>query len=760
MDLIERIPLRPIKWLSQLSLDEFSKTCLNPNKKHTKEDVKAKYSAFEQFCNFNIKTNGQMKRLYKYSIHTPYGLGGRLFCGGSIQGLPSRIRGLLMRDITTDVDMVCCHNVILRYICKKHNISCPNLEYYINHRDECLSKFETREVGKKAYLKATNNDKLNPSIKIPEFKNYDKEMKLIQKSLIQIPEYQQLVDSVPDTKLYNHDGSAINRILCYYENMILQHAISVINNRGIEIAVLMFDGFMIYGDYYKNKRLLEEITNYVEKQMPSLQMVWAYKEHSLDLNVPDDFDESIEYEKPEFVCNDLDAAKKLYSLYSHWKYCRGELYVFDDTCGIWKTDRNLFNEIASRFTNKLWLGVKNKGNTYEASKIKSYGNTTTLFNQMLEKLKILCIDDYWLKTLGTSSRGKLLFKNGYFDMRENNFYNEFNPNILFSGKINYDYQPNTDEEYMESIKKRLFYDPLGKEVGDFFILNLARGLAGDVMKRILFGLGYSNTGKSTITKAFLNACSDYVGTFDGNSFAYRNTGSDMASQNRWMMLLKDKRIIFSNEVKSTIPLNGNLMKVVSSGGDAVVGRKHCGNEEEFYLSFLCVMFANDLPKIIPYDNAINNRVRVVSYEKTYSENPQNEFELLMDKNIDKEIETLEFQREFLEILIRQYWMGRNGLFKDEPVEVIKAKEEWIGTEVGCISSFIQEFEITNNENDFVLSSEIQEWLEHGKYGITMKKFGMEIKQYTKIKRLNNITSNLRFINGKNTRIWSGIKYSL
>jgi phage/plasmid-associated DNA primase len=210
-------------------------------------------------------------------------------------------------------------------------------------------------------------------------------------------------------------------------------------------------------------------------------------------------------------------------------------------------------------------------------------------------------------------------------------------------------------------------------------------------------------------------------------------------------------------VKSTIPLNGNLMKVVSSGGDAVVGRKHCGNEEEFYLSFLCVMFANDLPKIIPYDDAINNRVRVVSYEKTYSENPQNEFELLMDKNIDKEIETLEFQRGFLEILIRQYWMGRNELFKDEPVEVIKAKEEWIGTEVGCISSFIQEFEITNNENDFVLSSEIQEWLEQGKYGITMKKFGMEIKQYTKIKRLNNIRSIVKKINGKTPQVWIGIK---
>jgi AICAR transformylase/IMP cyclohydrolase PurH len=69
------------------------------------------------------------------------------------------------------------------------------------------------------------------------------------------------------------------------------------------------------------------------------------------------------------------------------------------------------------------------------------------------------------------------------------------------------------------------------------------------MKRIFFGLGFSNTGKSTITKALLNRCGVYIGIFDGNNLAYRTTSSDSASQNRWMMLLKDKRLIFSNEIK-------------------------------------------------------------------------------------------------------------------------------------------------------------------------------------------------------------------
>jgi phage/plasmid-associated DNA primase len=524
----------------------------------------------------------------------------------------------------------------------------------------------------------------------------------------------------------------------------------------------MFDGLMIYGNHYSNKLLLSEITDYVESKMPGLQMKWTYKEHDNELHVPDDFDETQINIKncKDFVCNDLEAAEKIYSLYPHWKCCKGELYVFDEKTGMWKNDKITHNLIVTRFTNQLWVGVSNRRTEMlEASKVKSYGNTTTLFNQMIEKLKTLCVDDYWIGKSQASSLGKLLFNNGYLDMQTNTFYTQFNPDIYFAGKINHDYKPfdQADEEYIESIKSRLFYEPLGKAVGDCFILNLTRGLAGDVMKRIIFGLGYGNTGKSTITKAFLKSCGDYIGTFDGNNFAYRNTGNDQASQNRWLMLLKDKRIIFSNEIKSTISLNGNAIKTVSSGGDSVVGRGHGGNEIEFNLSFLCVVFANDLPKITPYDDAVNNRTRVVSYTKPYTENPT-EFELKIDYNIDAEFDTLRFQRCFVELFIRQYWRGRQGEFKDEPTEMIQAKEDWIGTEVGCISGFLRDYEITNNVDDYVRSSEIEEWIEQGKYGLTMKKFGMEIKQYTMKNKMENVLSSQKKIYGKAIRIWLGIKH--
>ena len=291
MELIERVPLIPIYWLSNVSYTDFAADCKNSMTIKPKEsDIKQWYSVLQKFCDTNIKTQGITKRIYSYSITTPRGMGGRLFSGGSMQSIWNKYRGLLLRDSATDVDMTNAHPILLKYICSLHDIFCPNLTYYINNRDECLSEFPSRDVGKIAYLKATNSDKQNRTPGLPKsFRKYDAEMKVIQIQLINIIDYKELVDSIPYSKTYNYNGSAINRILCYYENMVLQHAIHVINSRGIEIAILMFDGLMIYGNHYKDTNLLDEINTYVEKQMPGLNMKWAYKPHNTDLHVPDNF---------------------------------------------------------------------------------------------------------------------------------------------------------------------------------------------------------------------------------------------------------------------------------------------------------------------------------------------------------------------------------------------------------------------------------------------------------------------------------------
>ena len=100
----------------------------------------------------------------------------------------------------------------------------------------------------------------------------------------------------------------------------------------------------------------------------------------------------------------------------------------------------------------------------------------------------------------------------------------------------------------------------------------------------------------------------------------------------------------------------------------------------------------------------------------------------------------------------------NGAFKGEPPEVIQAKKEWLGDDIGCLPVFQEEYEITDDINDYVMSSEIQEWLEEKKIGITMKKFGMEIKRYIVKNNLKNVRPDLKKVCGINKQVWFGIKY--
>ena len=287
MELIERLPILKIQFLDSLSFNDFKPYCKSSIK--NEEDRRKQYNIMKEYCKTNFKTRGETKRIYSYTLNTPLEVGGRLYCGNSIQGLSSKIRGFLFSKITTDIDMRNAHPTILEYLCNKHNIKCPNLSHYNKNRDKLL--IEYGKDFKTEFLKCVNDDKLNKKMKDQFCKDFDKECKRIQLSLCAINEYKSIVDTVPDTRTYNWYGSAINRILCVFENKILQEMISVINKNNIEIAALMFDGLMVYGDYYDNNDLLTDIEKHLETVFKGLNMKLSYKEHDIEsITMPEDFE--------------------------------------------------------------------------------------------------------------------------------------------------------------------------------------------------------------------------------------------------------------------------------------------------------------------------------------------------------------------------------------------------------------------------------------------------------------------------------------
>ena len=304
MELYERLDLDRINYLNKLSFEEFKRVCSRACKNEAER--KAKYNMLKRFCEANIKAKGEVRRLYAYTDKTPVEVGGRLYSGNSIQGLSRKIRGFLCKNLT-DVDMKSAHPTIIRWLCRKHKIDTPMLNYYIENREQICERFGPD--GKMVFLSALNDERLNKKIKDDIFVKFDKECKMIQTKILALDEYKHIVASTPMEKLWNYHGSAFNRIMCVYENRILQEVISVLNQKHIEIMVLMFDGLMIKGNYYADEKLLREIEERVNRVFEGLDMKFSYKEHDDEIVIPENYEaydeersneDGYEYVKAEF----------------------------------------------------------------------------------------------------------------------------------------------------------------------------------------------------------------------------------------------------------------------------------------------------------------------------------------------------------------------------------------------------------------------------------------------------------------------------
>jgi len=724
MELTERIPLDKIKFLSKMSYTTFK---IHTDKCKTEKERKEYYEQFKAFCRSVLKTKGETKRIYHYSEKNPDLVGGRLFCGGSIQGIACDFRGFLMCDTTTDIDMKNCHPVILEHLCKTNNIDCPNLSYYIQNREEILNRMGTN--SKTAFLCAVNSDKVNRKITDKFFKDFDKECKDIQKKICELEKYQYIIKHVPSCKT-NWNGSAINRILCVYENKILQVMVNYLTSHHIEICSLMFDGCLVYGNHYEDDNLLRLMENSIHNKL-GITMKLSYKKHSTTI----EYDPSqIEEEDEEEEYNDVDESIYVFSKYKHWVLCKDELYVFDDKNGLWTTCMHTKRRIVTDYA---------RG---------KYKKQIPAINALLLALPSQCNikNDKWIDQNRDTSLGKLLFNDGYYDAKKNEFKKEFDPSILFFGKIYLDYK-GFDNKIIENIKQKLFIDTLGDDVGSYQMQFLARVLFGDKQKKIAFGLGTTNCGKSTITKAFQKSCGDYVGNFNPSGLSTRDTSSDDAQSQRWALLNAYKRMMCSNELAPNMILSGTKLKK-HSGNDELTGRLHGGNETEFTPHYTLIFFGNDMPDIDSYDSAIDERLIVYGYSKQFVDEPTDkDHHLQKDNELNEYMNTIEFQINFIKLMIdayQQYKINELSI----PAKCLEFKKSWVAQEVGCITSFLEKYEITDNVNDMIKSSDIELWLKEKKLD-KMKKFTMELKDYVDKKSYKNVYVK----HTKTGNKWCGIK---
>ncbi len=258
------------------------------------------FSEFRAICDFSeADAKKEFNKIIKYlrskvmgSVEAKYDFStgrkdGRMYGKNSIQTLWKEMRGFVCEGIATDLDLENAHPVLLKNICVKYDIECPNLKELIYKREMCLEKIMeadnlSRGEAKIKILKATNKNTPTKS-SCEFFKNYDKEMKKVQVKIQEIEDYNYIKPFA--NKERNFNGSFMNHILCVEENKILQMIKNCCEDNEVKIHSLMFDGLMVYGDV--SEGFLKKITEYVSRQSGFTDLNITIKPHETSFEIPD-----------------------------------------------------------------------------------------------------------------------------------------------------------------------------------------------------------------------------------------------------------------------------------------------------------------------------------------------------------------------------------------------------------------------------------------------------------------------------------------
>lgn len=208
---------------------------------------------------------------YKLSNSIPGKLGyGRLYgTKGSLETLEQDIRGTLCSDIYTDIDIVNCHPVLIHQMSKYlFDMNMPQLEYYINHRDEFFEDMLknhniTKDSAKKLILMTLYNGSLKQVEYVPNLIiNIKNEIKQFVIQLIKSNLHKSLYDYCVKQDSNIH-GQFLSFIIQTEERKCLEAMVEYLTANSFQVDVLAYDGCMTRGLNNITNNVLIECEKYI-----------------------------------------------------------------------------------------------------------------------------------------------------------------------------------------------------------------------------------------------------------------------------------------------------------------------------------------------------------------------------------------------------------------------------------------------------------------------------------------------------------------
>lgn len=598
----------------------------------------------------------------------------------SLQGMARKVRHVLCKGNHIDIDCKNCHPVILTQICDAYGFNCDKINFYIENRDKCIKELINITNSPKddvkqwllSLLNGGNSYELFNYPNIPDWvKDFKTQIKMIHEQFSNLPEFKPMYKKIEKSygiDGFNLKGKLMNKIMCMYENTIIQHVIHFMKSNNIEVISNQFDGVLIKKHENINDEFLLKVQKFIldnvgikieliikpmdegDKLREALEFLLTKKEQKEALkrdkqNEKDRERHMKEEERLERERIKEERKRKLPELSdvylaTHFLDRIGDIILFSKKLNAYY----LFNE-----ENLLWEDVP-------------FERISTLFSHFLiefldeliskstNDINIEKYEDYKVKVCNTSTQKDLLFQVRNHIQDKSKFIDKvlnfaetlfpFGCNVIdFStGKIRprlkEDYfSMTTDNEYITDYNKdwieTYFKDLLMTDDPEYikiFSLLLSSFLTTDTtIKKIMTFIGEPNSGKSVLLLLIRSVFGDFHITAPKRLFIQSKSESVLQTE---LPPLIYRRVATISELEDTDKFNEGLIKNIS-GGDPVQCRED-KTYNEILLTSKLLMISNYMP--MTKDKALRDRLLCINFKNSFSKSSEKAKEILSMKN--------------------------------------------------------------------------------------------------------------------------------
>jgi P4 family phage/plasmid primase-like protien len=386
-------------------------------------------------------------------------------------------------------------------------------------------------------------------------------------------------------------------------------------------------------------------------------------------------------------------------------------YIVNDKTNIWdidvKGDRlaHIFAKDVCKVFCKSSVSYMNNDKEEKSKKcikIAHQLKNSTFQDNVKKMLKAVCLRDDFFEKYINKKEHLFAFDNGVYDLNLK-LFRPIEPTDYISITAGYDYNTKIEAKYIKEVQAILKDIQPNTDKYNYMIDVLSSRLYGkNIHQQFYIFTGAGANGKSVLFNMMRHSFGKYCGKVNAETFTKESKGANQTSEVSGVSLCRTVVIEEPNENDKLIV---NRLKEFS--GDAPLKTRGLYQEAfEFMPQFGLIFLCNEIPKISKVEYAIARRLKVLSFDTKFCENPLLSHEKAIDNSLNEKIANDgNYKMAFMKLLIDN-WCNRdlkNKLYT--PQDVINSSEEYMD---GCneVKLYLEEYYVKVDDESKKIGAKI------------------------------------------------------